>query len=551
MAPDPLPFWAVFAVFFPAVTGIEAGLSMSGDLKNPSRSLPLGTVATVLTGFAIYISLAWFANHQFSREFLRTSPTALLDAAWWRPLAIIGLWGAALSSALGSLLAAPRIMQAMANDRILPRFLGKGYGPTAEPRTATLLSFLLALVAIMLGDLNAIGTVLTMFFLTSYGMLNLAAGLEGFVGNPSWRPTFRSPCWISLSGAAACLATMLMINGGATLCAGVVIALLFLLMKKRNLGAAWMDMRRVLMVFLARMAIYAISKLKKNARSWRPNVLVLSGSVTSRWHLIALADALTHGKGFLTVASIVPTHKHRDKPEEESESVLTDYLAKRDVPAIVELAVANTIEEGAEALIRYYGLGPVRPNTILMGVAEDPETQAMSVRLILLCSRLKRNVVLVREGAQPLEQVPMFWGRNIHVWTDENKGNNAFIIALAFMLQTSPEWRGADLDFWRQVFSAEEEEARHKDLRNFVQTSRLSAGIRLAREAPGTDIFQSMHKGSGNANFILTGLRQPRENETVEAYLAYYRDLLRRSEGLPAIAFILAGEEMDFEQIFI
>ena len=179
---DKEPFWAVFAVFFPAVTGIMAGVNMSGDLRDPIRSLPIGTLAAVGTGFLIYITLPIFLAMRANGSTLIAEPLIMQRMALWGPAISVGVWGATLSSAIGSILGAPRILQALARDGILPswmRFLGQGSGPDDEPKIGTLVTFVIALAAVCIGDLNLIAPILTMFFLTTYLVLNISAGVEG------------------------------------------------------------------------------------------------------------------------------------------------------------------------------------------------------------------------------------------------------------------------------------------------------------------------------------------------------------------------------------
>jgi len=241
MVPLKLGFWAVFAVFFPAVTGIEAGLGLSGDLKNPAKSLPLGTMAAVATGYLVYMVLPVFISAKVQNtDILLVDLNIMGTIARWSILIVVGVFAASLSSALGSLLGAPRMLQALANDRVIPRFIGRGFGKDkADPRIATAISFAVALAAVLLGDLNLIAPILSMFFLMSYGLLNLSAGLEGLIESPSWRPKFRVPSWVSLLGAVSCFAVMLMINAGSTIMACLIIGVVFYLVKRRRLNAHW------------------------------------------------------------------------------------------------------------------------------------------------------------------------------------------------------------------------------------------------------------------------------------------------------------------------
>ncbi|MFB6355214.1 MAG: amino acid permease, partial [bacterium] len=182
---DAASFWKVFAVFFPAVTGIMAGVNMSGDLKDPPKSIPYGTFMAIGVGYIIYMGLPVILASRADAVTLIEDTLIMRRIAFWGDAILLGVWGATLSSALGSILGGPRVLQALARDGILPRwlsFLGKGAEDDDTPRYGTILTLGIVLTAVWFADLNMIAPVLTMFFLTTYGVLNLAAGLERFLG---------------------------------------------------------------------------------------------------------------------------------------------------------------------------------------------------------------------------------------------------------------------------------------------------------------------------------------------------------------------------------
>ena len=167
-------FWVVFAVFFPAVTGIMAGVNMSGDLRHPGHSIPRGTLAAIAVGYAIYMVMPVFLAARADSDSLIRDPLIMQRMALWGPAILIGVWGATLSSAVGSILGAPRVLQALARDGVLPeplRWLGRGSGPEDTPNVGTIVTMGIALVAVAFGSLNLIAPILTMFFLTTYGCL--------------------------------------------------------------------------------------------------------------------------------------------------------------------------------------------------------------------------------------------------------------------------------------------------------------------------------------------------------------------------------------------
>lgn len=301
LPPDtPVPsresFWAVFAVFFPAVTGILSGLSMSGDLKKPERSIPWGTLAAVVLSYAIYMAIPiFFVQIVRDSDIFLTDALVMYRAARWGELILAGLWGAALSSAMGSLLGAPRTLQAVSRDGIFFRFAGRGFGENQEPRIAMGISFLIALAGIFAGDLNMIAPVLSMFFLTTYGLLNLSAGFGTLIGSPSWRPSFRIHWGVSFVGAFGCFAAMFMINAGATFIALFISMGVYMMVKKRRMKARWGDMKYGIIMLIVQLGLYKLAEKRPDEKSWRPNILVFSGSPKLRWYLIEIADALAQG----------------------------------------------------------------------------------------------------------------------------------------------------------------------------------------------------------------------------------------------------------------
>lgn len=540
------PFWVVFAVFFPAVTGIEAGIALSGDLKNPARALPAGTIAAVLTGYAVYVAIPVTLAAWVPEEHLLTDTLVMRKVAWWGGAIILGVWAATLSSALSSLLGAPRTLQALARDGIVPRILGRGAGPAGEPRIATGVAFSVALIGVLLGDLNAIAPILSMFFLTSYGVLNLAAGFEGLIDSPSWRPRFRVPWWLSLLGAFGCVFAMLMIDPGATFVAIFLTGLVYYLTQRREMKAHWGDMRYGLLMLLARYAIYRLGESKASEKSWRPNILALSGSPTTRWHLIELADAITHGHGFLSVVTLIPSSAPAAGRLETLQASIRDYLKKRNVPALVEVKAVDDLMTGAQTLIRYYGIGPLVPNTVLLGATEKDERFLGFAALLMMAYNRKRNLVVVRETDSPLQNAGK---RRIDVWWGLQRQNAGLMLALAHMLQTSVEWRDATIRLRTLVPSREKQRDALSRLTSFLVEARIQAEAEVL-VCDIEDLFSSIRETSREADLVFVGLRPPSDGESPEDFSRYYADLLDKTRGFPPTALVLAAENISFTRIF-
>jgi amino acid transporter len=546
VVPEPEPFWVVFAVFFPAVTGIEAGVAMSGDLKNPSRALPWGTVGAVLTGYAVYIAIPLLLFSWVPVEVLRTNPMVLRDVAYFGPLILVGVWGASLSSALGALLGAPRTLQALARDRVLPSLLGRGSGPGNEPRVALVVAFVISMTGVVFGSLNLIAPVLSMFFLTSYAFLNLASALEGVIDSPSWRPEVRTPWWLSLAAAALCLVIMFMINAGATFIAAAVCSGVYYGMSRRRMRAYFGDMRHGLLTLLARWAIYRLAKTKVDEHSWRPNILVLSGSPTTRWHLIELANAMLHHSGFLTVACVVPEKASQASRIEKTESTIAEFLERKGVSALVEVHVDDDVMEGARALVQSAGIGRLEPNTVLLGETENEEMAAGFARLARLVSRRHKNLVVMREDERTPEAATR---RRIDIWWGNERTSAGLMLALAYLLQTSDEFFGAQLRIF--AIAGDEAGAKHASeaLAGLVRHGRLSCESNVLVVQPD-EWFHVVKERSRTSDVVLLPLRAPRDDESDEEYSRWYLELMDQTEGLGATAFVMAAEEIAFSRIF-
>ena len=403
-------------MFFPAVTGIEAGLGMSGDLKDPARSLPRGTLLAVGVGYADLPR----DPARFSRAWCRTAACFLDDSliitriGRWPLLIVLGLLGASLSSAMGALLAAPRTLQALAQDAVLPRMLGRGYGASNDPRLATVVAFVIALLGTLLGDLDAIAPILSMFFLTSYAVLNLSAGIEGLIGGPGWRPGFKVPWWVSILGFVACVAAMLMIDTGATFVALFVSALVYHAVQRRELISRWGDVRYGVLVMIARVSLEALSRREPHARAWNPNVLVLTGTPSTRWHLVVIGRAMAGDNGLLTIATVIPDAAGvRDERVEAIRGSIEHYLESQQVPALVKVETDRDVADGLISLVKSYGFGPLVPNTVLLGKAETPADPERHAELLSVVQRRGRNLVVVHEA----EDLPVLeHASRIDIW---------------------------------------------------------------------------------------------------------------------------------------
>ncbi len=299
-------FWVIFAVFFPAVTGISAGASMSGELKNPRRNIPLGILMAVGIGFVIYVFTAFWLNIHASPSELIKNNLIMKGLAKWEWMIIAGIMGATISSALGSILGAPRVLMALGQDRVVPLSgLWERRSVNGEPRFALIFTAIIVEVSILLGDLNSIAPLLTMFFLITYGMINLAVFIEKAVGITAFRPSIKVPKLVSLLGGLWCFIIMFLINFGFAVIAFIIIAVFYFVQVKRGLDAPWGDIRSAMFNAISEWAAKASARMPQTARSWKPN-LMIPVEDPAEWNcLMGFIKDIVFPKGTMRVFSVV------------------------------------------------------------------------------------------------------------------------------------------------------------------------------------------------------------------------------------------------------
>lgn len=541
-APAPLGFWPVFAVFFPAVTGILSGVGMSGDLKDPGRSIPVGTIAAVLVGYAVYMSVPLVLNAFVGDPAVLRSDTMILQkCARWQWLILAGIWAATLSSAVGSFLVAPRVMQALSRDRLLPGWLGKGFGRSDDPRIAAMVCFAIASACIWLGDIDVIAPVLTLFNLSTYGLLNLSAACEEVMANPSWRPTFRVRAGLSFAGFAGCLAAMFMISPGWTFVAMLCEGAVYWYVKRRALRAQWGDMRTGLKMACVRYLFRRLSNDPHAERNWRPNILVFTPLPVAHVRMMRLARELSGGRSLVTVASVIPSAASDPRREAELSDSVTRMAERLSFETGVKLLPSDDEWAGMAELVRAYGFGPIVPNTVVMGMPSPDHTKGFS-SLMKLLARSRRNVVIVGgEGDVPDLKYTDIWWRG-------GNANGSFMLALAFLMQRNDFWKSHPLRVNMIVRRRSKEEA-ESVLAAFLRDARVEAETRVV-ESGDVPFVETIAVNSHDAAATFIGLRTPAEDEAESAFGDYVEGLRDGLAGVACPILALAAEDVDFRRIF-
>ena len=321
-------FWIVFAVFFPAVTGVMAGANMSGDLTNPRKSIPLGTITSVILTTVIYISLIFVAAMIATPEELAKNYNVFIDKALFGPIVLAGLLGATLSSALGSFVGAPRILLALGEKNILPKSqkLAK-LSKKGEPVTAMMVTAFIVLFGISLRNLNTIAPLLTMFFMITYAMVNVVALVEQTLGLPSYRPTLKIPLIIPVIGAFGSIAIMFILNVLVALFSLIFILIFYMYLVRMNIKSAAGDSRSGLFTALAEWATKKTNALRpqREVRSWRPDLLIpmtMTKELRSSYKLI---HSIIYPKGSIKILAL---RNENETEQRNIESFLRNAIQK-------------------------------------------------------------------------------------------------------------------------------------------------------------------------------------------------------------------------------
>lgn len=462
--PFGLGFWAVFAIFFPAVTGFTQGVSMSGDLRDPGKSLPKGTFSAVGVSTVVYVAVAVLLAAGASSMTLVNDTTTMSRLAAVPVLIDIGVVAATLSSAMASFLGAPRIMQSLASDRIFPVLtpLQMGVGPTSNPRRAVLVSFLIALTTIGAGNLNAIAPVVSMFFLISYGLLNYATYYEARAASPSFRPRFRFfDRRVSLVGATGCLAAMLLISPIAGIFALAVLGAIYLYLRSRPNDSRWADAAGAHYFQRTKEALRSLTNQDQHARNWRPQVLTFSADPVRRVRLLTVSSWLEGGSGLAAAVTIVQgqgVRARRDCAQRQLE--LEQQIASLGLDVHARAVLAPDGLNALPLIVQSFGIGQVRANTVLFGWQETPgeERRSNYVAVLRDVTRLGVNAVTVSTDEprwERLEAIPR-GDRRIDVWwTDDDAGRLALLTA--YLWTRTPDWSRARIRVVVQADPGEED----------------------------------------------------------------------------------------------
>jgi amino acid transporter len=541
-------FFMVFAIIFPAFTGMTAGVGLSGDLKNPVKAIPRGTILATIAGFIIYILIAWKLIHSAAPKDLINDQLIMREIAVWGTIVIpLGLAASTFSSAIGSILVAPRILQALANDRSLPgksfnRILARGKPQTNEPYNATILTVLIAFVFVVIGDINIVASIITMFFMVTYGSLCLISFLNHFGAAPSYRPSFRSHYLISLLGFLASLYLMFRISTSYAFLSLAIMTLIYIWMSythKERQGieaifrSALFQINRNMQVFLQR------PKTLRKKASWHPSIVCVTEEQSDMDNAFNLLTWISHRYGFGTYIRYINGY-YSTSMHQKSKEVLQDLVERAGrgkSHVYVDTIVSPSYTSAIAQIIQLPGIAGMENNMILFEFDKKiPDN----------LSQIVENIPLARAGNYDIavlggsKRAPNF-DKGIHIWIKKQDiFNLKLMILLSHIILSHPDWHHGKMTIFNISGLYEKDESRQK-LYDLVNEGRLPISMKNVEFIDieeDVNIKSLINKKSAQAGLTMIGFLEEQLKHDEKALFEGY-------EALGDVLFVSTVDEKE------
>ncbi len=540
---DGVSFWVAFAIFFPATTGITAGANMSGDLKNPERSIPWGTLLAILFTLLIYVLQMVLVAGSTSRADLKMEPfLSLQTISVFSPLIILGVFAATLSSALGSFLGAPRILQAMGRDGLMRplTYFSKGEGPSDEPQRATVLTFVIAIAVIWAGDLNAVAEVISMFFLIAYGTINLSAFVESKGGNPSFRPQFRFYHWsTALAGAIGCTIVMMKINDTYALVALSVSAIIYFYLKKKDIETSHGDAKRGYIFRGVRNGLKLLEGTKAHSKNWRPVLVSIHDDLESNKLLIQLGSWIESSRGLYTVLGIHENNKinfqEQYKMSEQRKSEIKLFLKKEKIQAFTESLVTRNFHDGLFDYLQTHSIGALKANTVLLEYPDADGGIESFYKTIEVVGTFNLNLVVFKKSSLNLTKKK----KKIDLWW-RDQSNGSLMALFSYLMTLNNTWNGASIRLLRAVPQGTDVKSVEEEMMRIKRQARIEAEVKIVlfEKEP---LKALKEESTGTADFVFIGMGATDGNEARESIANLKSTFIDGS----SMAFVWSNGEAD------
>ncbi|XP_052758050.1 solute carrier family 12 member 4 isoform X5 [Galleria mellonella] len=503
-------FTILIGIFFPSVTGIMAGSNRSGDLADAQKSIPIGTICAILTTSTVYLSCVLLFAGTVDNLLLRDKfgqsiggKLVVANMAWpnqW--VILVGSFLSTLGAGLQSLTGAPRLLQAIAKDEIIPFLAPFAVSSSrGEPTRALLLTMAICQCGILLGNVDILAPLLSMFFLMCYGFVNLACALQTLLKTPNWRPRFKYYHWsLSLAGLTLCISIMFMTSWFYALIAMGMAGLIYKYIEYRGAEKEWGDGLRGLALSAARYSLLRLEQGPPHTKNWRPQVLVLAKlnnelQPTYR-KMLAFASQLKAGKGLTVCVSVLPGDFTRRAGEASTaRQNLRKCMDDEKLKGFVDVLVAPSISDGLSHFVQTCGLGGLKPNTVIVGWpygwrhSEELEASSLpkwhgflhTVRAVTAA----RMAMLVPKGINFFPDSTEKISGNIDIWWIVHDGG--MLMLLPFLLKQHRTWKNCKMRIFTVAQMEDNSIQMKKDLKMFLYQLRIEAEVEVV-EMTDSDI---------------------------------------------------------------
>ena len=498
---DSVPLEVVFAIFFPAVTGFTAGIAMSGDLKDPKKSIPRGTLSAIGVGLAVYLFLAIFIAFTINSDVLKTDYNILMKIALFAPAVVAGIWGATLSSALGGILGGPRILQAMSMDKVTPKIFRSGKGTNNEPVNALLMVFIIAEAGILIGELDIIARVVSMFYLTAYGFINISYFLESWA-NPDFQPSFKIKRWIGLLGFIACFVVMFKLDMIAMFAALAVIGGLYFGLQRKEVKLQSNDVWRSVWENVVNKGLKKIDAEEDENANWNPNIILFSGKSDHQHYLLELCKTVSGRTGIVTNFKLILDTKD-DTPLKKTDQIVRDESLK-ELGIFGRQVKVDNIYTGITNIATVFGFSGVEPNTIMMGWPKGLENSSEYAKMTKTLLYLDYNLLYL-----DFDRKTKFGNYStVDLWWRETDSKNAeMMLNIARFIIASPKWNNTIIRVLFVNNNNVDSTQIHSNISRLVEDLRVNVEIIIINNAVEQKPFYTIiEQESANTDLTLVGI---------------------------------------------
>ena len=508
-------FFYVFTIIFPAFTGISAGLGLSGDLKEPRKSIPRGTIIATVLGAIIYILVAFKLVISTDLNNLANNQLVMSDIAIWGPIIPIGLACAAISSALGSIIIAPRTLQAIAKDKIFPSskidiWLAKQKKENNEPLNGTIVTCIIAFFFVYVGDINNVARIISMFFMVTYGAICLISFLEHFSGDPSYRPAFKSRWYISLLGAVLSIWLMFKMDTlFAFLSIIIMITFYYFISKKSSDKREFVNLFKDVLEQIARQLKIFLQRINDSNLSsnfhWRPFVVSISDASLTRKSAFDITRWISYKYGFGTYIHYIKGYLSK-QTFEQSKVIKHQLIEGKKTNVYVDTLISPSYTSALAQVVQLSSISGTENNLILLEYSEsDKESFEDVMSNFNLLHTTGYDVAIMRSSDFKLDKK-----EEIHIWiSSRDYKNSNMMILLGYIILGHPEWKKAQIKVFT-IYPKDKFEEYKNQMFDYIESGRLPISPRNMKMLPHDEdisIKEIINNHSSNSDLTIIGFR--------------------------------------------